>query len=160
MPEPRRIDLSCPDCHWRQACGPQGTADWLRKAGMLKRNREPSADELAELLLAAAVRLPCPECGHDGLLARDAADEAEDWPDARPCQDCGRPISAERLEALPRATLCAACQRGEERGDPSVSEEADYCPRCGSPMTVRKSGGTGITRYVAVCSDFPRCRGK
>jgi DnaK suppressor protein len=32
------------------------------------------------------------------------------------CQNCGREISVERLEALPYATLCIDCKRNEERG--------------------------------------------
>ena len=32
------------------------------------------------------------------------------------CENCGRPISAERLEALPYATKCIECKRLEERG--------------------------------------------
>jgi DnaK suppressor protein len=32
------------------------------------------------------------------------------------CQSCGRPISADRLEAIPWATRCIDCQRREERG--------------------------------------------
>ncbi len=31
------------------------------------------------------------------------------------CQNCGRPISEERLEALPYARLCIDCKRLEER---------------------------------------------
>ena len=32
------------------------------------------------------------------------------------CQSCGRPISPERLEAIPWATRCIDCKRREERG--------------------------------------------
>jgi DnaK suppressor protein len=32
------------------------------------------------------------------------------------CERCGRPISEERLEALPYATRCIECKRLEERG--------------------------------------------
>ena len=32
------------------------------------------------------------------------------------CQNCGKPISPERLEAIPWATRCIDCQRREERG--------------------------------------------
>jgi DnaK suppressor protein len=28
------------------------------------------------------------------------------------CDDCGRPIAAERLEAIPAATLCVTCSSG------------------------------------------------
>lgn len=145
-----RIDLSCPECAWRQSCGPQGMADWVRTTGMLRRNQRPSPAELVELLRAAAARLACPQCGQTGLVACAAADDAQDWPGARTCEACGRPIPAERLEALPNARLCTACQRGDDRGDPP--SQVDYCPRCGSPMTIRQSRSTGITRYVAVCS--------
>jgi DnaK suppressor protein len=30
------------------------------------------------------------------------------------CEDCGQPIPAERLEALPYATLCVPCQEARE----------------------------------------------
>jgi RNA polymerase-binding protein DksA len=32
------------------------------------------------------------------------------------CRSCGRPIGAERLEALPWTTQCIDCKRKEERG--------------------------------------------
>jgi DnaK suppressor protein len=32
------------------------------------------------------------------------------------CENCGEPISGERLEALPYATKCIKCKRLEERG--------------------------------------------
>jgi RNA polymerase-binding transcription factor len=32
------------------------------------------------------------------------------------CERCGRPIAADRLEALPWATKCIECKRLEERG--------------------------------------------
>ncbi len=32
------------------------------------------------------------------------------------CNDCGGPIGAERLEALPSATRCVACQATWEQG--------------------------------------------
>ena len=32
------------------------------------------------------------------------------------CQRCGKPISEERLEALPYAELCIDCKRAVERG--------------------------------------------
>ena len=32
------------------------------------------------------------------------------------CARCGKPITEERLEAMPYATLCIECKRQEERG--------------------------------------------
>jgi RNA polymerase-binding protein DksA len=34
------------------------------------------------------------------------------------CASCGQPISPERLEARPEATLCVDCQRRQEAGRP------------------------------------------
>ncbi|HLZ94320.1 MAG TPA: TraR/DksA C4-type zinc finger protein [Candidatus Dormibacteraeota bacterium] len=33
------------------------------------------------------------------------------------CEDCGRPIGAERLEALPQSTRCVSCQAGWEQAN-------------------------------------------
>ncbi len=37
------------------------------------------------------------------------------------CMDCGRPIPPERLEVLPYATLCVACQSRREKTRPGGS---------------------------------------
>ena len=39
-------------------------------------------------------------------------------PGGRECSECGRPIPAKRLRALPGARTCIACQRELERGRP------------------------------------------
>ena len=123
---------------------------------MLKRSDADDDAELCELLIAAAAKWLCPKCGGIGLAARQALDEEQDWPRARACKACTQPIPAERLEALPDALLCAACQRGEETG---ATGAEDYCPRCGKPMTLRLSRAGGISRYALVCGDWPQCRG-
>ena len=33
------------------------------------------------------------------------------------CENCGRPIAPERLEALPFVSLCIACQESSDRGE-------------------------------------------
>jgi len=125
---------------------------------MLLRNREPSREEIWELLTASASRLTCDECERSGLLVSRGDENVGDWPEARRCADCGRPISAERLEALPGAILCVDCQQSDDRG--ATASEGDYCPRCGSAMVVRPTRSAGITRNELVCSDSPRCRGR
>jgi RNA polymerase-binding protein DksA len=50
------------------------------------------------------------------LGAIDAALERIEGGTYGTCARCGTPISAERLEARPWATLCIDCQRQEERG--------------------------------------------
>lgn len=122
---------------------------WLLKIRKIRPGREPDLEILTELFHAMAGQLACPECGATGLIIGPADDEA-DWPGERPCAACGKLISAERLEALPNTTLCAACQRAEEEGRPKV--EVDYCPRCGAPMTLRPTTTGGVTRYKLVCT--------
>jgi RNA polymerase-binding protein DksA len=46
----------------------------------------------------------------------DAAMRARERGTYGVCQDCGRPIPAERLQARPEATLCVDCQRRMESG--------------------------------------------
>lgn len=127
----------------------------LRAAGMLRRCGGPDADLLPELFRTAATRLACPGCGVRGLAVREPVDDADDeaWGMARRCDGCSSPIPRERLEALPDTRLCAACQAGDERGQPGGP--AEYCPKCGSVMTVRQSRGAGLARYVLAC---PSCR--
>ena len=50
------------------------------------------------------------------LAAIDAALQRIDEGTYGTCQSCGRPISPERLEAIPYATRCIECKRTEERG--------------------------------------------
>ncbi len=130
--------------------------DWLRQAKMVRRETGPDADLLAELLTSAAGRLSCPECGQQGLsVSPHQADEEENdeaWGMARACQGCGRPISRERLEALPNVQLCIECQRGDDRG--GSQGPVEYCERCGSVLVMRQTR-SGVTRYTMSC---PQCR--
>lgn len=50
------------------------------------------------------------------LQAIDSALERMDDGTYGRCQNCGQPISPERLEAIPWATRCIDCKRREERG--------------------------------------------
>src|SRR5687768_11995015 len=108
------IDLKCPHCAWSQVHGPGQIVERLRAAGILRSNSDATRDELSELLRGVAGRLTCPACQWPGLVAAPADDEPTDWPEARLCDSCGRPIPSERLEAIPTATRCAGCQSGVE----------------------------------------------
>jgi hypothetical protein len=129
--------------------------DWLHRARRVRRDVEPDPDILAELFRVSAASFRCPQCGATGLVIGAApADDDEAWGMARKCDSCCQPIAPERLEALPDARLCAACQAGDERGQPPGPVE--YCARCGSVMVVRPSRGPGVTRYTLVCPDCRR----
>jgi len=150
------FELRCRRCSWTQVCGPDDAARRLREARKLRPGSEPEWEILYELFRSAAGQLACPECGTKGLAVGPALEDETDWPGSKPCSSCGWPISAERLEAVPGATLCAACQRDDELG--RLKTETEYCPKCGSPMQLRPSRSSGVTRYVLVCIGNPPCR--
>jgi predicted RNA-binding Zn-ribbon protein involved in translation (DUF1610 family) len=150
------LELRCPNCRWSEFCGRMEMANWLRKARKLTARSRMETEVMIEVFRATAASLACPSCGQVGLAAV-SADAPFDWPELKRCGVCSQPIGQERLEAVPDATLCAACQRNEEQGrPPSVT---DYCPRCGAPMMLRPSRTAGVTRYVPTCTGNPPCRG-
>jgi predicted RNA-binding Zn-ribbon protein involved in translation (DUF1610 family) len=149
-------ELRCPSCGWSEVCGREATVRWLAAAQKIRLGREPDEAILDELFRVTAGQFTCPACGKRGLVVSAAKEDEFDWPDVVPCAACSKPIPSERLEALPGVTLCAACQRAEESGEPRV--EVEYCPRCGAAMVLRPSRGGGITRYVFVCTATPPCR--
>jgi DNA-directed RNA polymerase subunit M/transcription elongation factor TFIIS len=148
------IDLGCQHCDWHSMCGPPQMLQWLKTAGMVRRDAAPDLDLLPELFRSAAGRMKCPKCGQTGLVAESNRDDTEDeaWGMARKCAICEQPIPAERLEVFPNAELCVACQAKSDRGESTGAVE--YCPNCGSVMTMRQDR-RGVTRYVMSC---PQCR--
>jgi transposase-like protein len=129
-------------------------AEWLVRQRLVKYTSELENDLLPELFRALTGKLSCPLCGHMGIIAQPSepiSDEA--WGEARKCELCGVPISLERLDVLPDARLCVACQGHEDRGEAIGPKE--YCPRCGSIMTMVLSRGAGVARYLMTC---PSCR--
>ncbi len=137
-------------------CGPGQIAVWLAKARKVRRGREPEPEIMVEVLMATAAELTCPQCGNPGLTATPADENADDWPEAKVCESCSKPIPPDRLAAVPGATLCVACQEDEELGH--TKAEIGYCPRCGAPMELRLGKSGGLTRYVPTCMGNPPCR--
>ena len=172
--------LSCESCSWRSVCSQDATIQRIRSVGMLRRQAEPDDELIAELLPLAAAKMACPACSAiglrigetDGNNAQDHDAQAhDDWPrdqgsrdqwpsdqwnDAVVCEVCRQPIPPERVEAVPDATRCAACQTEAEAG--REPEEPDYCPRCGSLMVLRVGNAGGVTRYKLFCTGSPPCR--
>lgn len=147
-------ELLCPACHYTSVCGPAAMIDWLRRVRMVRHGMAPEPELLGELFRAAAAKFVCPNCGTTGLAVRPAHQENDEaWGMARRCEVCRQPIARERLQALPDARLCAACQATDECG--AASGPAEYCPKCGSVMVVRPTRGAGVTRYRLTC---PHCR--
>jgi predicted RNA-binding Zn-ribbon protein involved in translation (DUF1610 family) len=126
---------------------------WLQSAGMMKRAKEPDEAMIEELFVQTVDRFACPQCAHGGLIAEEAEDDWSDaaWGMARTCARCRQPIPPERLEVFPDATLCAKCQQSSDGADPETPE---YCPRCGSIMTLRASTSGRVQRYTMYC---PNC---
>lgn len=150
----RRVRIVCRACGWVQDCAITEMVSQLRAAGILKPTSDSSPEVVRALYIASAGKLACPDCEFVGISAREAPTEADEaWGQARDCELCRAPIPPERLEFLPDARLCAACQAKDERGE-TIEREREFCPRCGSVMQVVASRGAGIARYVMRC---PAC---
>jgi hypothetical protein len=154
-------EITCSNCGLRTVCGPNDAVARLRIIGLLRRDKDPEEDAVGTLLVEAAPRMTCPLCKEKRLTACPSADDAaataDDWQAAVLCEVCREPIAPERLEAIPGAKQCAACQGKSETGRLPDSEP-DYCPNCGAVVEVRVSRGSGITRYKRVCTGEPPCR--
>lgn len=154
---PRWVEFACPDCDWLQVAGRDEMHRALVQAKLAKPGYIPDPELLTELLATAAPRLPCGGCGRPGIIIRPCAEDDEaQWEWAPVCELCKKPIPPERLEAIPDARTCVACQQKDERGE---AAEVEYCPSCGSLMAYRTSRERGVTRYVLVCTAYPKCRG-
>lgn len=148
--------LRCLACEESWDCDLAEMLARLRRQGSLRRAEDPEPELVAQLFVATAARFTCSACAAVGMAAhpveRTQVNADDDWPEARLCEGCQRPIPAERLEALPKAMLCAPCQARQEKGE--SGDEPDYCPRCGNIRTLRQVR-QGIVRYVWHC---PSCR--
>ena len=145
------VDAACPTCGWQQSCNDAQMVEMLRGIQKLGARKAPGGLVLIEVFRHSLAEIPCPDCGKRGLRVGLAdPDDDGDWQEAKACDGCGRPIEMGRLEAMPDATLCVACQRAAEEGDTTVEQE--YCERCGSPMQLVPSRGPGLSRYVLRCS--------
>ncbi len=128
----------------------------LRAVGRLKRNAEPEPELVDELARAAAGEMTCSSCAAVGLYVAGEDEGVADWPTAGLCEACGGKIEPERLEALPEAVRCVACERASESGQPIG--EVEYCPKCGAPLALRPTTGAGLVRWRMVCTGAPPCR--
>jgi DNA-directed RNA polymerase subunit M/transcription elongation factor TFIIS len=147
-------DLVCAACGAREMLSEVDALARLRAAGLFKRAKDPEPELVAELLKTAAASWQCADCGHAGLRVEATRDDfgGEEWGESRACERCKAPIPAERIELFPDTRLCVACQQQSEKGIDDAP--AEYCPRCGSIMQLRRSRGAGIARYIMVC---PAC---
>ncbi|MEM8866226.1 MAG: TraR/DksA C4-type zinc finger protein [Planctomycetota bacterium] len=162
--------LHCAECGWRTVAGAADLAARLRLVGQLRRDKDPSDELIAELLPSAAKRMTCPLCKSIGLRVgdptagdefddefSDAAESPGDWQAAVLCEVCREPIDPERLEFVPDAKRCVACQGKAEAGA-LEEDEPEFCPKCGSLVELRVSRGSGLTRYKRFCTGIPPCR--
>ena len=152
---PLRYELRCPACSAIISCDDKEMAARLRRVGKLRRAAEPELELLEELFKSAAGEWSCTACGGLGLTVRPAAEEEdEQWGGSRPCEACGKPIPAERVELFPHIKVCVTCQGKSESGQDLSAPE--YCRRCGALMKMRQSRAGGVTRYVMTCSECGR----
>ena len=150
-PTTDQLELRCRACGVAAVCGPAEMLQRLRQLGMFRRSDDVELDVLTQLIRQKASQLGCGQCGQRGLTVHEVV-EAE-WGRARCCQSCGKALPRERLELFPAAVRCASCQQKE---DAAPAEPLEFCPKCGSAMTVRPTRGRGITRYVLFCDQCRR----
>lgn len=72
--------------------------------------------EVGSVTLDREIDYSLEEIAQEGLAAIAAALERIEQGGFGRCVSCGAPIAAERLAALPWASLCIDCKRHEERG--------------------------------------------
>ncbi|HYO25360.1 MAG TPA: TraR/DksA C4-type zinc finger protein [Lacipirellulaceae bacterium] len=151
------IQLQCDACGWWTLCGEPEIVRRLRAVGHFRRASDPPEEIVREVLRTDGRRLACDRCRATGLRLADGAEpDAAQWDQVVMCEVCRQPIPPERLEVLPWAKRCAACQGQTDRG--ATFAEPDYCPRCGSLVEVRVSRAGGVTRYKLWCTGNPPCR--
>ena len=71
--------------------------------------------EVGSVTLDREIDYSLEEVAQEGLAAIARALERIEGGSFGSCVSCGRPIAAERLAALPWASLCIECKRREER---------------------------------------------
>ena len=72
--------------------------------------------ETATVTLDRQIDYSLEEASNHVLAAIDAALERIEAETYGTCQNCGKPIGDDRLQAIPYATQCIDCRRREERG--------------------------------------------
>ncbi|MEM7316580.1 MAG: TraR/DksA C4-type zinc finger protein [Planctomycetota bacterium] len=145
--------LQCTGCDRVEYCDGDNLVAKLRSVQMLRRMAKPDEELIRALIEEAADRLPCEKCDSRGMTVTENDPFDDDaWGDPKKCEGCGGKIPPERLEVFPDTTMCMKCQSGAERGE--VSDEPDYCPRCGDIMQMKRRTGGGIAGYRMVC---PTC---
>lgn len=148
---------SCPHCRYEEQTAADELFRRLQQLGLMKRAEEPDAAIGLELARTAGDRFPCPRCKRTGLQVEPSAAKPDDfddeWGEPKPCAACGQLIPGERVMLFPTVELCTKCQQTLDSGRSTAGD--DYCPHCGTPMTMRKGRGAGLTRYELVCL---RCR--
>lgn len=149
----RRFRLRCSACAHVTVIDFDEAVSRLRQHGHFRRADADSAEVVLALLELVAASWSCDRCPSNGLaVTRDhrlaACEEESAWENSRPCAKCRRSIAPERLEALPNATLCIACETGSRDAN---HEEPSFCTRCGARMEVARSRRAGPTRYILEC---------
>lgn len=146
--------LKCPHCGWESLAGYTEKIEWLRGAGRLRRAAKPEPELVDELFGQIVTELRCPDCREGGLEVDSGLgdDDDDDWlPTGRACDRCGEVIPRERLEVFPDTRYCTACQRSVEQGVGAAGAH-DYCPRCGSLMTMRTTSSRNRASYQFACT--------
>jgi DnaK suppressor protein len=111
-----------------------GQMDFIKETEMDTTSREASGDHSAYSFHMADQGTDTMEREKSFLYAQrdgrllyhiDLALERVEKGDYGLCHECRKPISKERLEAVPHARLCISCKAKEEKIEPHATEETE-----------------------------------
>lgn len=142
------LEVCCSGCGHSKLYGQEEMLSYLRRLGKFRRSAKPKLDIVQQLFESTAETMPCGECGHIGMQV-SVAEIDDDWGDAKCCERCAVPIPIERLEIFPETKLCMKCQSASDSG--SDEQMVEYCPRCGSVMSMQPTTKSGLTGYTLKC---------
>ena len=158
-PFSQRLELRCQQCGKSESYTVGDLWDRLRAKGFLRRQEEPSAELVQEIVrscVADGLWEPCTNCGAVRPVPAFAPNEAAvadpAWGDTIYCEVCKTVIPPERLELFPNSRQCVSCQRKLENG--TNAKDAEYCPHCGDILQT-KLVSRGVSSYRQYC---PSCR--
>ncbi|MDO4570703.1 MAG: TraR/DksA C4-type zinc finger protein [Planctomycetia bacterium] len=150
--------IECVDCGWSDMLDTEGVRQWLVRERKIAAHRDVDDDVVYELFHALFSTFRCPDCFSTRLTLEIVEDDFRDL-DARRCRGCRNVIPARRLEIVPGAQYCVSCEEKRERGE-ALPIRAEYCPVCGSMMTLEKTLVGTKTYYEWRCPKIPPCRYK
>ncbi len=151
MDDSKIYEIKCFGCSRIDEYDNFSLAARLRKDGKLRREIEPDSEMLLEVAKSSLAKTSCSACGFVGLSIEEVDFDDAGWGGSKLCEHCKKPIDPDRLEVFPETKACMACQSKLDRGE-SLTDDREFCPKCGNVLSMTTSSRSGISKYVISCS--------